>query len=47
MPNALAAALAAGSRAMIKLPEDTPRANEVIRTMIKEAFDDSTVAVFD
>jgi len=42
----LAAALAAGNRAMIKLPEDTPRSNEVIRTMIREVFDDSTVAIF-
>jgi len=42
----LAAALAAGNRAMIKLPEDTPESNQVIRTMIREVFDDSTVAIF-
>lgn len=42
----LAATLAAGNRAMIKLPEDTPESNRVIRTMLGEIFDDSEVAVF-
>ena len=42
----LAAALAAGNRAMIKLPEDTPASNQVIRTMLREIFDESEVAVF-
>ncbi len=42
----LAAALAAGNRAMIKLPEDTPQANDVIRTMLREVFDSDTVTIF-
>jgi len=42
----LAAALAAGNRAMIKLPEETPNANKVIKSLISEVFDDSLVAIF-
>lgn len=42
----LAAALAAGNRAMIKLPEDTPNANAVIKKLLNEVFDASHVAVF-
>jgi len=41
----LAAALAAGNRAMIKLPEQTPASNSVIKSLIAEIFDDSEVAV--
>lgn len=41
----LAAALAAGNRAMIKLPEQTPACNKVIKTLIAEVFDESEVAV--
>lgn len=42
----LAAALAAGNRAMIKVPEDTPASNQIIRTLLREIFDESEVAVF-
>ncbi len=42
----LAAALAAGNRAMIKLPEQTPASNKVIKSLLAEVFDDSQVAVF-
>jgi len=42
----LVTTIAAGNRAMIKLPEETPRANAVIKTMLAEIFDDSEVAVF-
>jgi len=42
----LVAALAAGNRAMIKLPEETPRSNAVIKLMLGEIFDDGEVAVF-
>ena len=42
----LAAALAAGNRAMIKLPEQTPASNKVIKSLLAEVFDDSQVTVF-
>jgi len=42
----LAAALAAGNRAMIKLPEETPNANKVIRALVSEVFAEDLVAVF-
>jgi coniferyl-aldehyde dehydrogenase len=42
----LVTALAAGNRAMIKLPEDTPRANAVIRQLLSEIFAEEEVAVF-
>lgn len=41
----LAAALAAGNRAMIKLPEVTPHCNAVIKRMLAEIFPDDHVAV--
>ena len=42
----LVTALAAGNRAIIKLPEETPRANAVIRTLLEEIFSVDEVAVF-
>lgn len=42
----LATVLAAGNRAMIKLPEYTPRANEVIRRMLAEVFPPDRVTVY-
>ena len=42
----LATAIAAGNRAMIKLPEETPRSNALIKTMLAEIFDENEVAVF-
>lgn len=42
----LAAALAAGNRAMIKLPEATPHSNAVIKRMLAEIFPEDHVAVF-
>lgn len=42
----LVTALAAGNRAMIKLPEDTPRANAVIKQLLSESFPEDEVAVF-
>ena len=42
----LAASLAAGNRAMIKLPDETPKANAVIKTLLAEIFDEDEVAVF-
>jgi coniferyl-aldehyde dehydrogenase len=42
----LIASIAAGNRAMIKLPEETPRSNAVIKTLLGEIFDESEVAVF-
>lgn len=42
----LAAALAAGNRAMIKLSEFTPTTNAVVRKMLAEVFDENEVAVF-
>ncbi len=42
----LVTAIAAGNRAMIKLPEETPQANEVIRRIVAETFDADEVAVF-
>jgi coniferyl-aldehyde dehydrogenase len=42
----LVTALAAGNRAIIKLPEETPRANAVIRTLLEEIFPADEVAVF-
>ena len=41
----LAAALAAGNRAVIKLSEFTPATNEVMQRMFAEAFDEDQVAV--
>src|SRR5574337_444476 len=41
----LAAALAAGNRAMIKMPEVTPATNAVLRRMLAEAFPTDLVAV--
>lgn len=41
----LAAALAAGNRAMIKPSELTPRASEILKEMIAAEFDESVVAV--
>jgi len=41
----LAAALAAGNRAVIKLSEFTPATNLVLKTMFAEAFDEDQVAV--
>ena len=41
----LAAALAAGNRAMIKLPEQTPASNKVIKTLIAEIFDETEVVL--
>lgn len=42
----LVAALAAGNRVMIKLPEETPKSNAVIKTLITEIFHSDEVAVF-
>ncbi len=42
----LIAALAAGNRAMIKMPENTPATNAVLRTMLGEIFAEDEVAVF-
>lgn len=42
----LVTAIAAGNRAMIKLPEETPQANQVIRRIVAETFDADEVAVF-
>jgi coniferyl-aldehyde dehydrogenase len=42
----LVAAIAAGNRAMIKMPEETPRSNAVIKKLLAEIFDESEVAVF-
>lgn len=42
----LVTAIAAGNRAMIKLPEETPRSNAVIKTLLGEIFDETEVAVF-
>ena len=41
----LAAALAAGNRVMIKMPELTPATNAVLRQLLAEVFDDSEVAL--
>jgi coniferyl-aldehyde dehydrogenase len=41
----LAAALAAGNRVMIKMPEVTPATNAVLRRMLAEAFAEDEVAV--
>jgi coniferyl-aldehyde dehydrogenase len=41
----LAAALAAGNRAMIKMPEITPATNAVLRRLLAEAFPEDKVAV--
>lgn len=43
----LAAALAAGNRVMVKMPEVTPATNAVLRRMLEEVFDESQVAVVD
>jgi len=42
----LVAALAAGNRVMIKLPEITPETNIVLRKLLGEIFDETQVAVF-
>ncbi|KXZ64825.1 MULTISPECIES: coniferyl aldehyde dehydrogenase [Acinetobacter] len=42
----LIAAIAAGNKAMIKLPEATPITNSVIKRMLAEIFSDDEVAVF-
>lgn len=42
----LATALAAGNRAMIKPSEMTPATNEILTSMLGEAFSESEVAVF-
>ncbi|MCP5178571.1 MAG: aldehyde dehydrogenase family protein [Pseudomonadales bacterium] len=42
----LVTALAAGNRAMIKLPDETPRANRVIARLLGEIFAEDEVAVF-
>ncbi len=41
----LAAALAAGNRAVIKLSEFTPKTNEVMQRMFADAFDEDQVAI--
>src|SRR5262245_14859131 len=41
----LTAALAAGNRVMIKMPEVTPATNAVLKTLLAEVFDESAVAV--
>ena len=41
----LVAALAAGNRVMIKMPEVTPATNAVLRTMLAEVFAEDLVAV--
>ncbi len=43
----LAAALAAGNRAMIKLSEFTPYTNRILREIIEEVFDHTEVAVIE
>jgi coniferyl-aldehyde dehydrogenase len=42
----LVTAIAAGNRAMIKMPEETPRSNALIKTMLAEIFEENEVAVF-
>ena len=42
----LAAALAAGNRVMIKMPESTPATNAVLRRLLAEVFAEDLVAVF-
>ena len=42
----LIAALAAGNRVMIKLPEITPNTNAMLRRMLAEVFNEDEVAVF-
>jgi len=42
----LVAALAAGNRAMIKLPDETPQSNKAIKQMLGEIFEEDEVAVF-
>ncbi|HYP69413.1 MAG TPA: coniferyl aldehyde dehydrogenase, partial [Variovorax sp.] len=41
----LVAALAAGNRVMIKMPEVTPATNAVLKTMLAEVFDENLVAL--
>jgi coniferyl-aldehyde dehydrogenase len=41
----LAAALAAGNRVMLKMPEVTPATNGVVRRMLSQVFDEDLVAV--
>jgi coniferyl-aldehyde dehydrogenase len=41
----LAMALAAGNRVLLKMPEQTPATNEVLRAMLAEVFDASVVAL--
>ncbi len=42
----LVTALAAGNRAMIKLPDETPQANAVVARLLGEIFEEEEVAVF-
>ena len=42
----LAAALAAGNRVMIKMPEVTPHTNACLRRLLAEVFEEDQVAVF-
>ena len=42
----LAAALAAGNRVMLKMPEATPATNAVLRAMLAQAFTEDRVAIF-
>lgn len=42
----LVAAIAAGNRVMIKLPEITPATNAVLRRMLAEVFSEDEVAIF-
>lgn len=42
----LVAALAAGNRAMIKMPETTPATNTALRRLLGEVFDENEVALF-
>lgn len=41
----LAMALAAGNRVLLKMPEQTPATNDVLRRLLAEAFDESEVAL--
>ena len=43
----LAAALAAGNRVMIKMPDVTPATNAVLKQLLGEVFDDAQVALID
>ena len=43
----LIAAVAAGNRALIKMPENTPHTNQVVRTLLQDVFTDDYVAVVE